>query len=1461
MKTYLIFALICITLPKNDGAAVRCFAGGSKIMERTSNISLSELCLKDDVSQLKIIVDHMKNGSGLFSTATAWRKWTISDWTTCNPKKVALGTISVINIDKNFVLNSASYICNKECTITVDKERAQVLLQSDGLNHFEISGTTLSSGWFKLTATVALDQTCEHVKVSCGQKSMQFHACFKNHMSCIRFLHRSIMPASFAVSICQNIELILMTTFTLIIFLMLTILTKTYICYLLLPIFIPFAYLYGFIYDKTCKKCALCGLAFHPFTKCGTHCVCGCRFENSESMKTHREKGKCPGFKSMRTARVLCKAKGSAFTLSILLATLALGFLTPVQGIALDETKPIYSEDQLPESFQEMQTTISIFKFATILNAGWTYTMLVITVVLYFLYKKYLHRLMNFYVIHCKECDMLHDKRGLKYNGDFTNKCGFCTCGQVEDAMGLTVHQVKNTCSANYKAKMILNWLIVLILATIIKDSMMLAAAANTEFETCIKHTEITPECTGPFMEVGICDHQQKSLKYQDIISLLSGKGTISKLDIDLIEALPDKITKDLDIIQNSADFHHQLMLEYAFLLRHCDYYTSYRFSNSHSQILWQTAVKLNETNVCKNQSSKKICKCLKSDQNCGKSEDLASSAKTYYQNKESELSQDMSTILYIIKKMIPGSGYSYVLNLTKSDNIDKLKQYLTNISGKFPDNKKLKSFVDLANIIISNASKINIVTEEQPPEYKNMDFSILKGGTTDMLEANFDQTITSNRVTCSSPLRMICISPRTKASSGEMYVCRYSGKYYIIDTGKYHLYKHQSGSLFCAADKQCRYEFRILTTEQMKAVFKDRCKSAPFDGTPGYQNEESITCKIVASGQCSYNNQPGVSISLCTDGRYYPEARGRIYNADPEQLCFDNTCTRKQPPYNQDLISNCTWENPILKPLRPKTDVSMTFQEYKDQLLKKINTDLVLHKFVKTQNLPYFIPQFKYITLQGTSTTDGITSSFIYFEIPALTGSSAGYKVINPDGEELMDLIIYVKTSKTIAKYRHQYSTGPTIAVNTKHQEHCTGKCPETIEHDDGWATFSKERTSNWGCEEFGCLAIETGCLYGSCQDVIKRELDVYSKTEEDRISTELCITLSHDTYCVTIDSTTPTINDYFEVQYKTVDVQTLPKMIAINHHKLFRGQINEVGSFGKFCGNVQLIGNRTYGQAAVKFDYICHAAQRKDVIIRKCFENNYQSCKLLTHDTDLILEESTETAEVINNKRITGQIALKVFLGDFNYKQYTVAIEADIEANCVGCTNCIKGITCEVKIKTEIEATCQVVTPCPSYTNRIIIKPNVEIHTILMKCDKRINSGELTIRICSMEVQAHLSTIESNDKLELSTGDQSTYIHEEDLRCNTWICKVRDEGISFIFKPLTDWLGSFTKPILIAIVCIISVIILVYIFMPMCARLRDILKKNEYEYLQDSKAAKPRAIYTVKGNKVKIGSSKAFD
>ncbi|QLA47007.1 polyprotein [wongal virus] len=955
----MILFVIALLISASEQNTIRCFSGGYKIFGAWSNKSLSDICLKDDVSQFKIMVYHQKNSSGIFAYNEAWRKWTTQDWYDCNPKKTELGPISVLNIDAEMSLTSTSFACTRDCMISLDKDNAEVVLTSSGLNHFEIAGTTINSGWFKTSATIKLDQTCEHVKVTCGPKSLQLHACFKNHMACIRFLHKTILPATMATSICQNIELILMTTFALIIFCILILLMKTYICYLLMPIFIPVAYIYGFIYDRACKKCQLCGLVYHPFTKCGSHCVCGMRFEGSESMKKHRDQGNCPGYKFTSTARCLCKSKGSAFSLSIILAFLALGFITPIQGLVL-----------------------------------------------------------------------------------------------LED------------------------------------------------------------------------------------------------------------------------------------------------------------------------------------------------------------------------KQSIP-----------------------------------------LANL------------PEEPTNY--------------------------------------------------------------------------------------------LTTGIAK-------------------------CKVMARGACKRFKDITQKTILCQDGNYYPDKDGvmPLGPFDPEEVCLSKPCGAVVYPFLKESITNCTWDNPRLVPTRVKEINHQDFEHYKQSLMQKLQNDMTINNFHLTKNLPHFIPQYKYLTIQGVETTDGIDNAYIKLEIPALTGTATGISVSTPNGQHLFDLIVYIKISKIQSTYNFQYYTGKTIGINTIHTEKCTGTCPKDIEHKSGWATFSKERSSNWGCEEFGCLAIETGCVYGSCQDIIKREYEIYSKSEDDKTITEVCISMTDKTFCGTVDATTPIITPDLELQYKTVETTTLPKNIVMSNHKLFKGQINDRGSFGKYCGNYQVYKNQTLGQADVKFDYICHAASRKDIVIRKCFNNDAQSCAVLTEDKDLIFEELDNTVTVHNNKKITGTIAVKAILGDFSYKLFAQELTADFEASCIGCYNCIAGITCNIKIKSEIGAICNLDSPCSTFTNRILIQPGETTHAIKLKCSKPFETNDLTFKLCKSSITAHLTQTKAHDNLQLSTGEQSTYIHEEDLRCQTWICKVQEEGLSFILKPLVDWLGSFTWPIATLLIVIVCLFIAVYIFMPMCMKLKDLLKKNEYEHMQEIKA-----------------------
>ncbi|QEO75949.1 polyprotein [Baakal virus] len=1464
LATYLLIFII-ITYEVNS-STIRCFSGGFKIKEEWSVRSASDICLKDDISQIKIIVDHKKNDTGIFALNQAWRKWIIEDWYACNPKKTSMGPISIIDVGSDFTLVSHSYSCDRPCTISLDRDNAEVILQSNGLNYFELSGTTIKTGWFKTSATIKLDQTCEHVKVTCGSKSLQFHACFRNHMACIRFLHGTILPGQMATSICQNIELILMTTFTLIIFTILTILMKTYICYLLMPLFMPIAYVYGFVYDRACKKCQLCGLAYHPFTKCGNHCVCGCRFEGSESMKKHRELGRCPGYKSTSTARALCKSRGSAFSLALILSVLALGFITPIQGLAVLDNRDAIKINELSEEFLIMQTEINLYKTVTIINAAWTYTMIGLAVIIWILFKRYQHRFLNVYAMYCRECDMYHERSGIKYNGDFTNKCGSCTCGEFEDMAGLTQHKKKATCIEKYKTRWVFNWLIIILSLCFIKDSMILAAAQKTDLKKCIQNQEITEPCTGPLLDLGPCSPSEKAKSVSDIAKQMQSDDFISELDLQIIELLNDNIASDLKLIENEADPHRQRLLEYIFLQKHCDYYTTFNSPTSYSQTVWHYYLKTNKTKFCQDTTGQTLnpCKCLIDQSTTGCDTDIKSNAKTYYQSKSTELESDFTLYIKLFKTAFPGSASVYFINHTTETGLAKLKIFLGNISAKYKTNNKVQAFVQLGLAILENITKPKLEPELAIPTPMSVEIIAARaGGTTDMLITNFNQTIFHDQLLCQNPSELICISPKSKNQLDGMLICLYSGKYQLVETKtKYYKSGGVLNTHVCAVDTYCAVKYELASDQRVKDLFKNRCWRRPYITPEDYISKGRQLCQVIARAECIRLSKSPQKILKCDDGHYYPDLNGPVpFNANrPDTFCLSNPCGKDIYPFDTTTITNCTWINPRLVPGRVNNVVHRTFDSFKESLIKKIQSDMTINKFGMTQNLPYFIPKYKYISLKGVETTNGVENSYIYTEIPALTGSSMGLKILSPDGIEILDIIIYVRVSKITASYEYKYYTGKTIAINVEHEEKCTGSCPTTIPHKNGWATFSKERSSNWGCEEFGCLAVQTGCVYGSCQDIIKKEFEIYSKSEDDKTITEVCMSMSHKTYCSTVDATAAVMTPEFELQYKTIETNTLPKLIAMSNHQLYIGQINELGSFGRYCGNLQVLTNTTLGQADVKFDYICHAASRKDIIIRKCLNNNAQSCNTLRRDEDLIFDEKDGQVVLYNNRKLTGTISIKAMLGDFDYKLYTEEFTADMEANCIGCFNCISGITCSVKIRSEIKASCKISAPCPSFTSRIVINKGPSEHILKLTCPLSIKSADIRIKVCSTEVIGHLTVTESHDNLQLSTGEQSTYIHEEDMRCKTWICKVQEEGLSAIVRPIKEWLGEFTWPITTLIAVIILLFLAIYIFMPMCMKLKDLLKKNEYEHMQELKVkyASNQVAFNKNEDKIRILANK---
>ncbi|AIA08881.1 glycoproteins [Ebinur lake virus] len=1400
----------------------KCFQDGVLIAEKKSSSGISEFCIKDDISILKSEINYSKNDTGIFMHSKVFRHWTVADWKQCQPIPSAGGSINVLEVDKNLNLVAKNYMCTRPCVITIDKENAQLLFQTEQLNQFEVTGTTISTGWFKSKTSVSLDNTCEHIKVTCGKKSLQFHACFKQHMSCVRFLHRSVLPGYMANSICQNIELIIIITLTLAIFIFMCIITRTYICYIMLPLFAPIAYIYGWLYNRSCKKCICCGLAYHPFTNCGSYCVCGSRFETSDRMRLHRESGLCQGFKSLRVARTLCKSKGSSLVISVLTAMLILSFVTPLEAISTNyPTDRKYTLNEVNDIVlgkgTENELKTSILALVSICGIG----IIIIFIALTMLLDIVLEAIAKRSTIFCTECNLIHDKKAMKFVGDFTNKCGFCPCGELEDPEGLVIHTTRKSCTYYIKIRNLKLIMLVFSIAILMQNTAMLVVAD----ENCWTNTEIKADCVGPLIGPTTCTNKG-SKTYKAVAQELVTSNKITQLDADKYTLLGDTIESALSAITEQKHYSAIHLLETIFLMKHCDYYKVYEHNSGYSQTKWRLIAKTNSFDICSIPSTPNFCKCL-SDSSCSTSTlNFATSMNSTYTSKAEYFNHDFTLFLNIFEAAFPGSATAFLFKKIKEKAPYQAFEMMGKIANKYPNNKLLVVLLKYGQYMVglSHAS-----TYQLKQEWIAKSLSLVRSTKTGLKMAMTNAEPGPATKECSDAKTIACLTPKFQVEVNNLMSCGASPNFKIyMKSGE--LYKaHDRNSVWCLNDMHCLTPYTPANAELVATMKKMECwQDNPKQPTNDYATPRR-SCQMKDRGLCNVGADKWKVIKCDDDLMFYTDA---LESPDPAadigQYCFSEKCQIERYPINPTSLTNCEWLYRAVKPQYIKRLSLQTIEEYKKAITDKLTHTLQLYHFAPLENLPHIRPTYEYITAQGTYTADGIEGASIITSIPALSGTSVGFKINAKDGTALLDIVVYIKSSVVKSVYNHIYDTGPTININSKHDELCTGQCPKRIPADPNWLTFSQERTSRWGCEEFGCLAINTGCVYGSCQDVIRTETKVYRKANEETVMLTVCITYPGHTFCTDVNALEPKITDELELQFKTIDIKSLPNLVAITNHKLYTGQINDLGTFGQMCGNVQKTNTSILGAGTPKFDYTCYSASRKDIIIRRCYNNNYDSCRLLKQEGDLLFDDNHETLIVYNNKRLNGELTMKLLLGDIQYKLYTENMELELEAKCVGCVGCFESYQCNLQITSSLDGNCAISGPCETFHDRIQIKTTKKDYALKLACTKD-PGDKATFRVCGKDYDFNFHTVVKNDKIEVNVGDETSYIKEKDARCGTWLCRVRDEGLSVIFEPLKNFFGNYLNMFLYILGGVLLLFLSLYIIMPVCARLRDELKKNE--------------------------------
>ncbi|AJT39462.1 polyprotein [Perdoes virus] len=1410
---FFCLSIVCGHPLTKDHIGDRCFAGGNLFKEITQTTGLSEICIKDDISIIKSQVEIKKQSSEVTYAVKFYRVYLVKEWSECNPIQDQHGSIMILDVTNTGLIVPKMYTCRAACDITLDKDNAEVVFISQKNNNYELAGTTVMHGWFKNVVSIKLEHTCEHLTATCGQKTVKFHACFRQHRACARFLKTTYMPIVMVESLCSNLELVIFITYIFVCLAFAFIITRTYVAYLLIPVFYPFTYAYGKMYLKCVKTCPNCLLAMHPFTNCTNLCICGSRFSNTESLKVHRL-GNCYGYKALSGARSMCKSKVSSFTTAMFFGIIILSFIAPLNG------ERLYKLSELPDEYIEMESTIEGSKQKETIVDIINYTALVlilITILLQGILENYIFRLKFRF---CSFCDMIHMKKNLKIFSNMTNKCGTCICGfnqEIRSGFDYEVfikdmHVSRESCKYNYHKNY--SFYIKMLLVVLLVPLIGTTAAEDTK---CLKYDlnkniEDLKDCYG--LKLNIDKHDTVENAYKNLVDqkLVS---ELDRLDLNIMLGSKESI---FEAIETSMNIHQMVFLEYL------AYKTDPKLSEIKQNtgpynIAWRTFIHGNSLEVCGNYPYKLICYCINQKTHCENSTvDYGIQIQPFYNQHPNSYKSDMEALIKTVQIAFRGIIKVLIQYYVENNKTSELSNLLTELRNVMGNNIQMKGILKYLEtylkkpLLMARTIRIAAKVDTSGDPYNN--FSTSK----------------ENITKCIKIQKLRCITKLTRiehnyilCGDSEKKLYQWPAKPTIVDDND-----------ACLGDKHCHLPFiPIGNDEAIKTV---NCYVEVYEQNPGDMNSYQKKCDAMNVGTCLTIKNENWPIVQCKTGKYY-YADGRIHAKDGtiNTYCFSEKCNADRYPIHQDYINSCNWQETIKDFQHVREFVHLDIESYKKAIESDIKTDLVVHKFRPVKNLPHVIPIYKSITVQGTETSDGIQNAFIQGSMPAISGLANGYHLFTPDSKQLFDVVLFLRKASYKAEYRKIYSTGPTIGINVEHNEKCTGSCPKTIDKKDNWLTFSKEHTSQWGCEEYGCLAINTGCVFGSCQDIIRPEIDVYKMHGAERSVVELCITLPHETYCNDLDVLEPIIGDKIQAAFQTVQSNHMPRLMAIKNNKAFTGQINDLGSTASYCGSVQKFNETIIGQGDPKFDYVCHLLKRKDIIVRRCYSNNYESCKLLTPRADIIVDKKGESLQASIVGLNLGQMNFKIMLGDINYKQYTESNNLEATGQCVGCVDCSEDIVCNLKIESQSESVCNIKSDCNLYLSSMLIQPTVGEYNLKMSCNAKLD--KVNIEICKQKFVLPLTIKSHNQKIDLSKLDESNYIREEDLKCDTMICKVKDEGLSFITNSLFGGISYFWKILISSLIVIFLIILFYYVGLPILRLIKDYLKENELEYLAEGK------------------------
>nr|QNT38382.1 glycoprotein precursor [Soybean vein necrosis virus] len=402
-------------------------------------------------------------------------------------------------------------------------------------------------------------------------------------------------------------------------------------------------------------------------------------------------------------------------------------------------------------------------------------------------------------------------------------------------------------------------------------------------------------------------------------------------------------------------------------------------------------------------------------------------------------------------------------------------------------------------------------------------------------------------------------------------------------------------------------------------------------------------------------------------------------------------------------------------------------------------------------------------------------------------------------------ELVVFVKEAGVTYTMKTLYYTAPISATHTHVYSTCTGNC-ETCrkEHPiSGYQDYCIAPTSNWGCEELGCLAIGEGATCGYCRNVydLSKKYSV-RQILTSHVTVKVCFKGFAGTGCQTITDSVPFQNSYYQLSIDADlhnDDLTAGSRVAVDPNgMLFKGNIANLKDSSLAFGHPQLneLGVLMFAKANLElsdFTWSCAVIGNKKVDVKKCGYDTFHQYIGLEPISDYFADEIDDGTMFVKKDFKIGKINLIVDLPSELFQ--TIAKKpkvAMVASACRGCLSCSSGINCDLEFTSDSIFSCRISWEhCTSEPEQIAMKKGTNVFKLNMFCSKDPTLTKIILVPSddeSMALEFETKNVEISDPETIIDHNDDAFNEEVEYDSDTSFKSVWD----YIKSPF-NWVASF--------------------------------------------------------------------